>query len=75
MLAINKMTEQELLLAKKRGRPVTGRGQTIGVRLQPEMISALDAWIEARPHPKPSRPEAIRTFVAAALARNNAGGT
>lgn len=47
--------------AKKRGRPATtGTGQTIGVRMLPELVSPLDAWIAAQPDPKPSRPEAIR---------------
>jgi len=30
------------------------------VRLQPDQIAALDAWIETQPDPKPSRPEAMR---------------
>lgn len=47
--------------AKKRGRPATtGTGRTIGVRILPELISPLDAWIADQPDPKPSRPEAIR---------------
>jgi hypothetical protein len=37
------MTEQEKTLAKKLGRPATGQGQTIGVRLHPPEIAALDA--------------------------------
>lgn len=49
---------------KKRGRPVTtGRGQLIGVRLLPPVLDPLDAWIDAQPEPKPSRPEAIRLAV------------
>ena len=60
------MTEQEKRLAKKRGRPATGRGQTIGVRLQPNQIATLDAWIEKLPKPV-SRPAAIRAILAAGL--------
>lgn len=50
---------------KRRGRPVTtGKGQLIGVRLLPPVLDPLDAWIEAHPDPKPSRPEAIREALA-----------
>ena len=53
--------------AKSRGRPrTTGTGQTIGVRLQPEMLAKLDAWIAKRPTPV-SRPAAIRAFIVAAI--------
>lgn len=45
---------------KKRGRPVTGIGSSIGLRLYPELDAGLDAWIAQQPDPKPSRPEAIR---------------
>jgi hypothetical protein len=31
------------------------------------MSAELDAWIEAQPDPKPSKPEAIRRLIAAAL--------
>jgi len=48
------------MLAKKRGRPATGRGQTIGVRIHDATLAPLDAWIGAQPDPKPTRPEAIR---------------
>lgn len=46
---------------KKRGRPATGIGPAIGLRLYPGLETALDAYIAAQPDPKPSRPEAIRT--------------
>lgn len=49
---------------KSRGRPSTGgRGVGVMVRLQPEQLAALDAWI-ARCDPPPSRPEAIRAILA-----------
>jgi hypothetical protein len=47
---------------KSRGRPKTGIGPVIGVRLYPEMEGQLDAWIE-RQDDSPSRPEAIRRLV------------
>ena len=46
-----------------RGRPETGIGPTIGLRLHPELASDLDAWIEEQPEPKPSKPQAIRTLM------------
>ncbi|MEO6339639.1 MAG: hypothetical protein ABIO39_06345 [Caulobacteraceae bacterium] len=68
------MTEEEKRLAKRRGRPATGRGQTVGVRMQPGQLAALDAWIAGQSEPF-TRPEAIRAMVAAMLelmARNEA---
>ena len=52
-----------LVNTKKRGRPATGRGDLVGVRIQPEQLAALDAWCAAQPDPKPSRPEAIRKIL------------
>jgi hypothetical protein len=52
---------------KKRGRPKTGIGPVIGVRLYPEMQAELDAWIADQPGPKPSKPEAIRRLIGVAL--------
>jgi hypothetical protein len=49
------------------GRPATGRGRTIGVRVHPDLDSALDAWIAQQPEPKPSKPEAMRRLVWEAL--------
>jgi hypothetical protein len=65
------MTEAEKRLAqKRRGRPATGKGQTIGVRVHPDLMGTLDAWIARQPDPKPSRPEAIRRLVAERLAKS-----
>lgn len=47
---------------KPRGRPATGIGQLIGVRMQPDEIEALDQWIN-RQDDKPTRPEAVRRLV------------
>ena len=44
----------------KRGRPATGKGEFIGVRLHADLLGPLEAWIADQPEPKPSRPEAIR---------------
>jgi hypothetical protein len=49
----------------KRKRPKQ-TGTLIGVRLQPDQLSALDAWIAKQPGAI-TRPEAIRAFVAAGL--------
>jgi hypothetical protein len=45
-----------------RGRPPTGSLQ-IGLRLEPKIVEAIDAFIASQPDPKPTRPEAIRQIV------------
>jgi hypothetical protein len=50
------------VIKKGRGRPATGQGTLIGVRLQPSQLAALDAWI-AKQHPPVTRPEAIRAMM------------
>jgi hypothetical protein len=52
---------------RKRGRPPTGIGRNIGLRLYPDMEAAIDAWIARQPDPKPSKPEAIRQLLGEAL--------
>ena len=54
--------KQDKMLAKKRGRPATGRGETIGVRMHPDALNALDSW-RRKQEDLPSRPEAIRQLV------------
>ncbi|HAC01563.1 MAG TPA: hypothetical protein DCF67_08855 [Brevundimonas sp.] len=44
------MTDQEKKLAKKMGRPATGRGHTIGVRLHDAELAALDEWMVKNGH-------------------------
>ena len=39
----------------------------IGVRLQPETLARLDAWIATCPAPAPTRPAAIRLLLQASL--------
>ena len=62
------MAGQETVQPKKRGPKPTGVGTPIQVRLQPEQLAALDAWIEGQEEPRPSRPEAIRQLIDKALA-------
>jgi len=47
---------------KSRGRPATGKGTLIGVRLQPDQLQRLDDWIE-EDGGRFSRPEAIRKLL------------
>jgi hypothetical protein len=50
------------VIKKSRGRPATGQGTRIGVRLQPSRLKALDAWIAQQSAPV-TRPEAIRAMM------------
>ena len=50
-----------------RGRPRTGIGPVVSLRLYPDMEGKLAAWIAQQPDPKPSRSEAIRRLLAEAL--------
>ena len=47
---------------KRRGPLPTGKGQLIGVRLQPVQLSVLDEWIASQRVPM-TRPEAIRKLM------------
>ena len=61
------MSSQETVQTRKRRGPKpTGKGVNVGVRLQPDALARLDAWIAKQPKPV-SRPEAIRAFVEAGL--------
>jgi hypothetical protein len=48
---------------KKRGRPATGIGPAVGLRLYPELEQRLDAWIAKQGEPDLGRPEAIRRLL------------
>jgi hypothetical protein len=50
------------VIKKRRGRPATGRGTLIGVRLQPSQLKELDAWIDKQ-DASLTRPEAIRAMM------------
>lgn len=54
------------VITKKRGPPPTGVGTLVGVRLQPDRLAALDAWIAKQAMPM-TRPEAIRAMLDAVL--------
>ncbi len=56
------MAKQETVHPRKRGPAPTGKGTPIQVRLQPEMLTALDRWIDDR-ETELTRPEAIRRLV------------
>jgi hypothetical protein len=50
-----------------RGRPRTGIGKPVGLRLYPELERRVDQWASRQPD-KPGRPEAIRRLIEIALA-------
>jgi hypothetical protein len=50
------------VIKKARGRPATGQGTLIGVRLQPSQLKALDSWIDKQ-DASLTRPEAIRAMM------------
>jgi hypothetical protein len=63
------MSGQETMQPKKRRGPApSGIGTPVQVRLQPEQLAELDAWRKNRPE-LPTRPEAIRQLLQAALKR------
>lgn len=49
-----------------RGRPRTGIGKPVGLRLYPDLEKRIDAWALKQPD-KPGRPEAIRRLIEFAL--------
>jgi hypothetical protein len=61
------MKKTTVVSKKKRGPPATGHGAPIVVRMHGPLLSALDAWIAKQPPPFPSRPEAVRQLLEAAL--------
>jgi hypothetical protein len=50
-----------------RGRPRTGIGKPVGLRLYPNLEQRIDAWASRQPD-RPGRPEAIRRLIEFALA-------
>jgi hypothetical protein len=64
------MKRQSVITQKKKRRgPPTGKGELVGVRVQPPLLAALDRWITQQTD-GPSRPEAIRRLLEQALARS-----
>jgi hypothetical protein len=53
------MAKHETLVSRKRGPAPTGHGTPVMVRLQPEQLASIDAWIAHQPD-KLSRPAALR---------------
>lgn len=47
---------------KPRGRPRVDATH-VGVRIPPDQLAALDAFVASQPDPKPSRPEAVRRLI------------
>ena len=54
---------------KKMGRPATGVGTMIGVRLHGDDLAALDEWI-TKQGDRLSRPEAVRQLIRLAMSRS-----
>jgi hypothetical protein len=59
-----------MLAKKKRGRPATGKNPTIGVRMPPEELARLDAYIADQSEPI-NRPTAIRKILDESLKRRS----
>jgi hypothetical protein len=53
------------------GRPATGQGAPVLVRIQPRLLAAIDTWIAEQadriPPEELTRPEAVRRLTAEAL--------
>jgi hypothetical protein len=56
------MAKTSVVPKKRRGPPPTGKGIQVQVRLQPDRLAAIDAWIEKQDRPL-TRPEAIRAMI------------
>ena len=63
---VNMHGQATLAPKKRRGPAPTGVGTSINLRLQPDQLSALDAWIEHQPN-NLTRPEAVRQLLTVAL--------
>jgi hypothetical protein len=61
------MKSTMLAQKKKPGPPATGKGEQVVVRIQPDPMGRLDAWIARQEEPRPTRAEAIRRLVEKAL--------
>lgn len=62
------MVQQDKNVTKKRGRPATGHGRNVGLRLKPDIIARVDAWAEAQGD-EPTRAEAIRRLIDLGLSK------
>jgi len=60
--------EERPAFNRRRGRPATGKGFTVGVRLHAHEVAALDDWRRRQAGPRPpSRPAALRRICAAVI--------
>jgi hypothetical protein len=59
---------------KRLGRPPTGKGLLLGVRVHANFLRALDEWREKQDGRRLTRPEAIRQLAWLALLQRGAGG-
>lgn len=57
-----------------RGRPPTGKGELIGVRLRPDVLARLDEWRTRQPG-IPTRPEALRRLAERGIAADTPDAT
>jgi hypothetical protein len=60
------MSNSNVVLRKKRGRPAIGQYPVLSFRLSPEYKQAIDHWRSTEPD-KPSRSEAIRWLIGKGL--------
>lgn len=66
------MLKQETLVSKKRRGPApSGQGTPVMVRLQPDQLARLDAWIAEEGGRATSRPEAVRRLIDVALQKSD----
>jgi hypothetical protein len=56
------MAKKTVLAEKRRGPAPTGKGTQVVVRLQPDPLATLDAWV-VKQKDNPTRAEAIRRLV------------
>ena len=52
---------------RKRGRPATGSGEVIGLRLQPDLEKTLERWMKDQDELTLTKQEAIRRLLKRAL--------
>jgi hypothetical protein len=64
---------KDFLQPKKRGRPRSGVGTPVQVRLNPEQLKFLDDWILKKAGGKATRPAAIRELLMMALMQSCQG--
>jgi hypothetical protein len=60
------MSDSNIVIRKKRGRPPIGQTPVVSLRLQPEWQQGIDAWRRGEPD-QLSRSEAIRILLGMGL--------